>query len=151
MGTFQDAVQWMKEGKKVRRPLYNTSKRYFAKSGIFIQLFEANGKSVECIFAQRLEDFEATDWEIYEEESHIDNPNHPDWNWYDDAKDMGKEYDLDTLYEPLQIALKEQVLKDIESRKFYGGCKHCGSDEITKAFHRAMKEILDKRFGKLQK
>ena len=89
MSDFKQAVQWLKEGKKVRRENWSVKNLYCKysesvwsgnnfKEGIFF--FKDNSKNTikeEFTF----KDFEATDWEIYEEK---------DFN----ERNMGEEFGL---------------------------------------------------------
>ena len=70
MGTFRQAVEWLKEGKKVRRKDMTNSKFF-----IFLDEFRNipyrttyGGEETGKRFGFNMEHFGATDWEIYCEE-----------------------------------------------------------------------------------
>ncbi|MCP6727488.1 MAG: hypothetical protein KJI69_05770 [Patescibacteria group bacterium] len=123
MADFNQAIQWLKEGKEVRRESWK---------GKFTKGYKPNYKD----YRYSLEDFEATDWEIYCEEHK--------WVSYDDIrptylvrdhckncgveksenpktlKDLQKDYEwrLDTYN-----AVKQEAIKDIKSAR--DGCFFC--------------------------
>lgn len=68
MASFNQAIQWMKEGKKVRRKYFDDKKFniYLSERGIWYKYERA-----EFRYPFNFEDFEATDWEIYCEEHHF--------------------------------------------------------------------------------
>ena len=74
MSDFQQAIEWMKEGKKVRRVkwkfgyelhLYDDGYRISEK--VLPNMKDKEFFEVKC-GSFKIEDFEATDWEVYEEE-----------------------------------------------------------------------------------
>lgn len=64
-GSFMWAVEQMKQGKKVRRKNRFDNKKYIFAKGLDIEyVLDAEEAKYQLI---NLEDFEATDWEIYQE------------------------------------------------------------------------------------
>lgn len=122
MADFKQALKWMKEGKKVRRPHWGS--KYLSKSTEYRINYDMFGKFQEL----EIFDFEATDWEIYEVK---DN-----WNAMDNLQDLG---DLKTL--------KEKILKDINksSEKIIDDYEEDGGREYI--LEEEVKEIIKKRFG----
>lgn len=123
MADFAQAIEWMKEGKKVMRPYFKEF--YFAMDkdkGILPQ-----GMNYEL----KVYDYQAEDWEIYGEE---DN-----WNMKDNLRD---EYNPNKQLTDINglITLKEKILDDIRSKDFVdGGFSLEDIEDIE--------EILDRRFG----
>ncbi len=62
MSDFKQAIQWLKEGKKVRRPSFSED-FYCILNDNLIKYVDENGNMMSSV----IEFFEATDWEIYEE------------------------------------------------------------------------------------
>ncbi|MCK5625037.1 hypothetical protein KAI04_04295 [Candidatus Pacearchaeota archaeon] len=63
MADFQQAIKWIKEGKKVRRK----NGGWFLKSQKMLNLYKTETGEL-CVHQEfSIPDFEATDWEIYEE------------------------------------------------------------------------------------
>lgn len=65
MADFQQAIKWLKEGKKVRRKSFGDIERYCY---ISMANIEKIADSHYSIFDLNFEDFLANDWEIYCEE-----------------------------------------------------------------------------------
>lgn len=74
MADFMQAVKWMKEGKKVIRKgmkinnelVILTAKKFSDR--ISISYIDENGTGTEWAYTFKIDDYEATDWEIYEED-----------------------------------------------------------------------------------
>ena len=65
MADFMQAVKWMKEGKKVRRESMPAEWFYFIEGDTVQNEFgNLKNRTYFCV-----EDFEATDWEIYRDET----------------------------------------------------------------------------------
>lgn len=63
MADFQQAIKWLKEGKKVRRKYWNKDYAvYLSEGGIWYKERDAEFRNTFYVG-----DFEATDWEIFEE------------------------------------------------------------------------------------
>ncbi len=67
LGNFQQAIQWMKEGKKVRRKDWGNKKLRGRLDNDFIFFDDESGKC-DSHFLNVVSSIEANDWEIYEEE-----------------------------------------------------------------------------------
>ena len=76
MSDFKQAIEWLKEGKKVRRRSINNKHWYIflsEKKGEqgFVHLHHTNNFEPK-LWSQSIGMLEATDWEIYEEEKSMD-------------------------------------------------------------------------------
>lgn len=131
MSDFKQAVEWMKEGKKVRRPSFKGGAYHYLSKGI-------QPKVMLCSVDEEIEDepvtqclmfIEATDWEIYEPE---DN-----WN-IKNALNIGTPGE-NILKEDIEqiVKLKEKILEDLDKE---GLC-------VTYACMEIIKNIIGKRFG----
>ena len=60
---FKQAIQWLKEGKKVRRRCFNETESHLFLGSSQVYILWATGGVWQPDFL----DIEATDWEIYEE------------------------------------------------------------------------------------
>lgn len=128
MADFKQAVEWMKEGKKVRRPYFNN-----AKHELYLTREKGTGavKVHNEAYQLRDYDYDATDWEIYEEDN---------WNTFE----HGWEY-VPSLYEDRPkkytlIKLKEKIIDDFSKVEQVRG--------INTIYNKKdVDEIINKRFG----
>lgn len=126
---FMEAVKAMKEGKKVTRQTYT---QFRLDSGNQIETTEGINVSFN------VEDYEATDWEIYKEED--------DWNLADKRELHNYITDYDGRIQVKDIKtfiskIKEDITKYI-TPEFYEG-------DIPIISKSRVNEIIDKRAGKL--
>ena len=79
MADFNEAIRWINEGKKVRRPSWHSNNHWFKddEGCISLGLIDRNLTPVFLV-----EDFKATDWEIYEDDK--------DWILADEFNDNPK-------------------------------------------------------------
>ena len=62
MADFKQAIEWLKEGKKVRRKDWFKNSYYFLDKGGVVCLMTLDGiRNIHFI----LEEFDAKDWELY--------------------------------------------------------------------------------------
>ena len=94
MADFNQAVKWMKEGKKVRRKKY--VKTYFRFDGELNEMVNQDNYN----FCANLKDLEATDWEIYEDGAN--------WNIIEYVRGQGLVFPVE---KPLN-KLKEKIIGD---------------------------------------
>jgi len=93
--SFTQALEWMKEGKEVRRRKFDADLYCIEKHG-FIYFYGDFGCTNGNL---SIEDIEADDWELYEEE---DN-----WNWsYNASYNLG-------VFKSVQT-LKEKIIRDLD-------------------------------------
>jgi hypothetical protein len=126
MADFMQAVKWMKEGKKVRRSFWDKNV-FLQPNGRNGEITNNDGKTGQFSYCY----FEATDWEIYEEED--------GWKLqYTTVSDiliyskLGNLFDSHTYLDSRELKrLKETILEDCNDGGYYF----------------KIKEILDKRFG----
>ncbi len=64
MSDFKQAIKWLKEGKNVRRKSWENIDFYIESSNDFFMQVLHEGR----VAGLSIMDFEATDWEVYEEE-----------------------------------------------------------------------------------
>ena len=67
MSDFQQVIIWLKEGKKVRRKSWENEELYLTKEKYPLEEISGNESNHSGYRVSKLENFEATDWEIYEE------------------------------------------------------------------------------------
>ena len=116
MADFNQAIKWLKEGKKVRREYWTVESLYCKysdkvwggskmKEGIFF--FKDNSENTlktEFIFL----DFEATDWEIYEEDDKLKTLNELEGTSQFNDNPSVKTGAVDV------ISLRREAIRDIE-------------------------------------
>ena len=128
MADFKQAIEWMKEGRKVR--INSWAKGIYLKQELDTSSFKLgeiineNGERNYFMIGW----YDSTKWEIYEEE---DDWKLTDFNNYNGHSDF-EEYTIDTVK-----ILKEKILEDIYAA--FGWLE----DETLQEFDK----ILDKRFG----
>ena len=66
MGDFKQAIEWLKEGKKVRRSDWGNKILHGELKHNFIHFSDDTG-NLNSLFLNDVLNLEATDWEIYEE------------------------------------------------------------------------------------
>ena len=71
MADFKQAIKWMKEGRKVKSERYFEGDYFYIKNDII--MFSSEGIDEDEKQGFELDDFEATDWEIYCEEHDWEN------------------------------------------------------------------------------
>lgn len=130
MADFKQAIEWMKEGKKVKRDK-NDIVYCKREDDEFIE--NQNYRLVTF----NIVDFEATDWEIYDKKD--------DWNLYssclndvDDSSNHFWQINHDDV-----VILKEKILGDLENNVSVNALER-NNKLITLG---NISEILDKRFG----
>ena len=90
MSNFQQAIKWMKEGKKVRRKLWQNSYMFLNKSKGEGN-YKIEGDMLSTMEHLSYYSFEATDWEIYGEEINLEKKSFSESISYIKAKfDVGE-------------------------------------------------------------
>lgn len=140
MADFKQAVEWMKEGKKVTRPTWAIDEYIYEPK---ITLLDNEDKPCDWL---RIIHFEATDWEIYQEEDNWSLPKSKIYYnvKYDDGDREWEEEQKTEVYFVKDIeTLKEKIIDDFRSN-----CFVYDNDGATQAIDEdKLYEILDKRFG----
>ena len=105
MSDFQQVIKWLKEGKKVRRKSHDPKSYFIVYCG-------SEGQFENCEGTYRtfdMSDFEATDWEIYEEKIKIERRSFSESVAYIKAKfDVGE---IDEVTYRLHIAAIMEYFK----------------------------------------
>ncbi len=124
---FEEAVNLMKEGKKVRRPEYIKGVYFEARELGIVKLCGSElMEGMKYLFA----DVEATDWEVYRDDS--------DWN-------LAKVYGVDGTFIQANVKkCRDLILEDIE--KLHN--KYCQDLEFNQGLNEC-RAIINKRFGDL--
>ena len=138
MSDFKQAIEWMKEGKKVRRSYWGNKELKGFVQNNFIQFEDKDGRS-DAHFLNELTTIEATDWEIFEDSkeslsdkmySRSSGPDGIRWGIkFEDAKE--------------KIQNAQRRLKELVVDSDY--CICCGNEE-EKIF-KAMNDIFKEEFG----
>ncbi len=123
MSDFQQAIKWLKEGKKVRRKSWENKDYHYVRIGDLIYIM-----SGERSLTDNLINMEGDDWEIHEEEYYeCDNCGRGL-----EESDMGKKCKFCGVWtyhnECVRRGKKEEKLKTL---KDIGGCVDCRNQSYT--------------------
>ncbi len=130
MSDFSQAIKWLKEGKKVRRKYWQNEKLFLSEEETSIKEISGNESNSSGFIMNTLENFEATDWEIYceEHEWFTGYECHKCGNTNLNEKDIGK-----------QCSCGAWSYKSLDYKKNI--CKNCGIKKPEEAEPETLKDI----------
>ena len=146
MADFQQAIKWLKEGKKVRRKDWG-NKTLYAEGDRFVNFTDQTG---DCsgYFFHEIRNIEANDWEIYEERYY----ECPNCKKKLDKSFMGKQcgcghwtYHHTCFKEGKKEIKKESLSDNIERIEFPNGVFHevCYTDAIKEKVQNAQRRLKE--------
>lgn len=138
MADFEKAVEWLKEGKKVRIASWSNPEPLFIhldKDGdirIGNESYEWGG-----FYKFKLIDFETFEWDLFKKRD--------DWNWlkYHNSNNYTKKQ----LVEKLKQKLLEDVKSTTKDRRCFAEAMKHNPETERKLSRKEIEEIINKRFG----
>ncbi len=111
MSTFRQAVEWLKEGKKVRRKFFAEDRYLFLSTGSVVEIDNMGN------YPFKIHDLEADDWEIYKEEKETGFKTLKEFEGLDGIGEPLKDEKDDSAININRLDLKQEAIKEIKFPK----------------------------------